>query len=248
MATIINAPMGISEASMMSRAVQPIPSDLLAKRSKMKDMLISKLCKEYGSDAMRVAVITREVENAPMLKSGKLTAETFNALEKAVKAAVTATRPGPMQSHMRPPAKIMTGGEMYEEVKKVANWTDVANHRASYYAIEQDRNEAKHESRKVELRQRLAHQMSQEKHKETARQQMLSEEAREVSTTPPTPWPLLFPLAPCHWPLPFRWPLATVSAQPHLFRPLAPCCRWPRTSRASMLNRRPPRNERRPSR
>lgn len=180
MATIINAPMGISESNVMSKAPAQVTSALLAKRNQMQEMLISRLCKEYGSDPMRKAVITREVEKSSALKAGKLSPEGLRVLERAVSEAVRATRPGPMESLERPKPNTWSGGEMAAAVQKVANWTDVANHRASYYAVAEEAKQAVHDSRKVELRQMLAHQMSQERHKEAARKQMLREEASEV--------------------------------------------------------------------
>jgi len=63
----------------------------------------------------------------------------------------------------------------------VSNWTDVAGHRSNYYAIEQHSKEAAHDKRKVELRQQLAHQMAHERHLQTAREQMVKEEARQVA-------------------------------------------------------------------
>ena len=182
MATIISAPMGISESSLMSKSAPVVSSTLLAKRNDLKQMLISKLIEQHGSDPIKKAVITREVENSAMLRSGKLTSGGLAGLEKAVATAVRATNPMPMQSLARPrPPNPWSASEMAAKVKEKSNWTDVAMHRSNYYAIEQQRKEAEAEQRKRELKILLTHQMSSQKHTHTAQRQMVEEEAKEIA-------------------------------------------------------------------
>lgn len=184
MATIIPGPMGIAESAQMSRSAPTVSSALLSKRTQMREMLVKQLCKVHGSDAVRTAVIEREIDRSSVLRAGKLTPDGLANLERAVAEAVRATQPGPMQTHKSgraDPTKVWTAREMAAEVKAASNWTDVAKHRASYYAIEQEAKAKEHERRRVELRQKLMHQMSQEKHKAVAERQIIDAEAREVA-------------------------------------------------------------------
>ena len=179
MATIIAAPNGMVESKLMTRATAPIPSNLLSKRNGLKDMLVDKLVAAHGNNPIHRVVIVKEVER--LLKtttSGKLSAGGLASLEKAVAEAVRATQPGPMVSHAKARQR---GAAMSDAVQGVANWTDVAEHRASYYLIEQQRNAAAYEARKVELRHMLAHQMSQERHIRAANRQVVAEEAKQVA-------------------------------------------------------------------
>lgn len=184
MATIINGPMGISESKLMSRSAPVMSSEMHHKRAELKRMLIGKLCKVHGSDELRKAVVTREVETSSVLKAGKLTPDGLRALEKSIEAAVAATKPGPPLSHnpgrADPAVNAWQAGVMAAEVKKASNWTDVALHRSKYYIIEQERKAQEFEKRKVELRNMLAHQNSLERHKEVAARQMVQEERQEI--------------------------------------------------------------------
>ena len=185
MATIINGPMGISESALMSRSAPAMSSAQISKRKELKDMLVKKLCEEHGNDAVRKAVIVREVEGSALLRGGKLTPDGLRGLERAVQEAVRATRPGPPlcaghNTGRADPTKVWTAGELHKEVKAASNWTDVAAHRAKYYMIEQERKAADFEKRKVELRVTLAHQNAFERHKEVAARHMVQEEKKQI--------------------------------------------------------------------
>jgi hypothetical protein len=182
MATIVNGPTGMVEASIMSRAKPPLTSSQLAKRKELKDMLVKQLCKQHGSSALVSVVITREVETSALLRSGKLTPAGLKALEESVAAAVRATKPTHVESMKPRPnyAPEWTGSELADKVKQAANWTDVAMHRASYYSIEQERKRAEKEQKKHELREQLSHQMALEQHRSAARKQLVQEDARQI--------------------------------------------------------------------
>lgn len=147
-------------------------------------MLIQKLCQAHGADALRKAVITREVETSSLLKAGKMTPDGLRALEASVATAVAATRPGPPLTHTAgradPAVKAWQAGEMAAEVKKVSNWTDLAAHRSKYYMIENERKAQEAEKRKVELRNVLAHQHSLDRHREVAARQIVEDERKEI--------------------------------------------------------------------
>ena len=184
MATIINSPMGVTEASLMSKAVVPMSSAQLSKRKELKEMLIKRLGAEHGSDPMRTAVITREVESSALLRSGKLTGDGLKALEASVAAAVRATRCSTKIETLKPPptyAPDWSGHELYEKVKASSNWEAVAAHRASYYNVEQQRKTVDYAQRKEKLRVELSHQMALEGHRRNAEREMVAEEKRQVT-------------------------------------------------------------------
>ena len=184
MATIINGPMGISESQLMSKSAPTMTSAMYHKRAELKAMLIQKLCQAHGGDALRKAVISREVETSSLIKAGKMTPDGLRALEKSVAAAVAATRPGPPLTHTAgredPAVKAWQAGEMAAEVKKVSNWTDLAQHRSKYYMIENERKVQEAEKRKVELRNVLSHQHALDRHREVAARQIVEDERKEI--------------------------------------------------------------------
>lgn len=183
MATVVNGPMGISESVLMTRSAPPMPSALLHKRKELKDMLVTQLLKQHGSDPICKAVITREVESSATLRAGKLTSDGLATLERSVAEAVRATKPGPPQSLVAPRRSheaVWSAGEMAEQVKKVSNWTDVATHRGKYYTIEQEKRAAASERRKAELRTKLDHMKRQERDRAMAEHAAIHEEARQV--------------------------------------------------------------------
>ena len=189
MATIVAGPVGMVESSLMTKVPEPMSSSMMNKRNELKTMLIAKLCKAHassgGDEATKRAVIEREVDRSGFLKAGKLGKVELAALERDVAKAVKATQPGPMLSHIKPrddPTKVWTAGAMAEGVKNVSNWTAIAEHRAKYYAVEQEAKQRLAEERKMETRRKLAHQMAFEKHQEHAAREIVRKEKEEIDT------------------------------------------------------------------
>ena len=189
MATIVAGPVGMVESSLMTKVPDPMTRTQWNKRNELKTMLIAKLVKQHassgGDEATKRAVIEREVDKSHFLKSGKLGQAELGALEREVAKAVKATQPGPMVSHIKPradPTKVWTAGEMAESVKAVSNWTAIAEHRAKYYAVEQEAKQRLAEERKMETRRKLAHQMAFEQHQEQAAREIVRKEKEEIDT------------------------------------------------------------------
>lgn len=185
MATIINGPTGMVEASIMSKTAPAISSGVYHKRKAMQERLIKQLVAEHGTSDPQVAVVIRkEVESSGLMRADSVTPGGLKSLEAKVAAAVHAARPPREQITLKPPptyARPMAAGELAEKVKSVSNWTDVAMHRNGYYNVEQQRKISEKEAKKVELSVQLKHQMAMKTHQRAAQKALVAEEARQVA-------------------------------------------------------------------
>ncbi|KAL1515035.1 hypothetical protein AB1Y20_004101 [Prymnesium parvum] len=184
MATCINAPTGIVESSALYAKKPGPPAHLLERRKKMKDALIQRFSKQHGSDRVRVALITREVDSCQALMAGTLTAEGLKSLEQAVAKAVSAAIPKlpPMMSNgsTMPPRRGNPKTDFAVDLKKHADWTEVGRYRSNYFAVEQQRRAETRQARQDELNELLSHQIHQVEQNQKLRKYQLEQESIEM--------------------------------------------------------------------
>jgi len=182
MSTTVNCPQGVIESAGLY-AKPSVPAHLLEKRKKMKDALIQRFTQQHGADSVRTALITREVDACKALMAGTLTADGLKALEHSVAKAVSAAVPAPLPPHVGMPDVPRRGDPKTDfavNLKKVADWTSVAHHRANYYLVEQQRKADAFNQRKDELHELLAHQIQQVEHDKRLRRHQQQVEAKEM--------------------------------------------------------------------
>ena len=130
MATVLQGPSGVVESSLLyKKESKGLPAHVLEKRKKLKEMLIQRFCSQHGSDRLRKALITQEVEQSAALAQGKLSPEALAHLERSVAHACSAAHTGVPPAAKLPITRNDPRSDFAASLDKVADWQAVAQHR-----------------------------------------------------------------------------------------------------------------------
>ena len=177
----MQGPSGVVESSLLyKKESKGLPAHVLEKRKKLKEMLIQRFCSQHGSDRLRKALITQEVEQSAALAQGKLSPEALAHLERSVAHACSAAHTGVPPAAKLPITRNDPRSDFAASLDKVADWQAVAQHRADYYLVAQQALAEKKGTRKAELQAALAHQVSQEEQKKRLRARTQQAELKQI--------------------------------------------------------------------